>query len=68
MTNVRIQQGEKLGAAVIPEDVPEPPGRLQCPELVLPEESDTPKVKTFLLTAGFSTRFSLSIVCSLKSQ
>ncbi|XP_036962135.1 amyloid-beta A4 precursor protein-binding family A member 2 isoform X2 [Acanthopagrus latus] len=39
------QQGEKSGAAVIPEDVPEQPGRLQCPELVLPEESDTPKTQ-----------------------
>ena len=46
---------------MIPEDVPEQPGRLQCPELVLPEESDTLKVMTSLLTADFHSPWSFHL-------
>ncbi|XP_030586428.1 amyloid-beta A4 precursor protein-binding family A member 2 isoform X2 [Archocentrus centrarchus] len=37
------QQNEKLSPAAMPEDVPEQLTRLQCPEPVSEEESDTPK-------------------------
>nr|XP_046249138.1 amyloid-beta A4 precursor protein-binding family A member 2 isoform X2 [Scatophagus argus] len=39
----KTQQAEKPSTAVTSEDLPEQPGRPQCPELVPAEESDTPK-------------------------